>query len=171
MTTATSATQPATTPTLAPAASAATAAATAAPQAGSPEANKALMRRFVEEFQTAARSEVADELLAPDFVDHSLLPGFAAGPQGVKQLFASLHAALPDFQATIHDQVAEGDKVVTRKTFSGTHRGELMGVPPTGKHVAFTVIDIVRLRGGQIAEHWNLVDLLGLLRQLGAVPA
>jgi steroid delta-isomerase-like uncharacterized protein len=140
------------------------------PPVASPDANKAVMRRFVEEYQTARRVAVADELLALDFVDHSRMPGVASGPEGVKQLFAYIHAAFPDFRATIHDQVAEGDKVVTRKTFSGTHGGEFMGVPPTGRQVAFAVIDIVRLHDGQIAEHWNVVDLLGLMQQLGAIP-
>jgi predicted ester cyclase len=69
----------------------------------------------------------------------------------------------------IHDQIAEGDKVVTRKVFHGTHRGELMGIPPTGREVQIEVIDIVRVEGGQIVEHWNVVDRRGLLQQLGAL--
>jgi predicted ester cyclase len=70
----------------------------------------------------------------------------------------------------IHDQIAEGDKVVTRKVFHGTHHGELMGVAPTGREVQIEVIDIVRVEGGQIVEHWNVVDRLGLLQQLGVLP-
>jgi predicted ester cyclase len=72
--------------------------------------------------------------------------------------------------AVIHDQLSDGDKVVTRKTFQGTHRGELMGIPPTGNPVAFDVIDIVRVRDGQLVEHWNVIDTLGLMQQVGAVP-
>jgi predicted ester cyclase len=79
--------------------------------------------------------------------------------------------AFPDMRAEIHDQVAEGDKVVTRKTFYGTQQGEFMGIPPTGKKVAFDVIDIFRIADGRILEHWFAGDMLGLMQQLGAVPA
>jgi len=150
----------------APTASAASAVPTA-PAAGSP---RAVVRRFVEEYQTLGKLEVAEELLAPDFVDHAAVPGLPPGREGVKRLFAAFRAAFPDFRAVIHDQIEEGDKVVTRKTFHGTHRGELMGVAPTGKAVAFDVIDIVRVRDGRMCEHWNVVDQLSLLRQLGVVP-
>jgi steroid delta-isomerase-like uncharacterized protein len=131
---------------------------------------RAVVRRFVEEYQTLGKVEVAEALLAPDFVDHAAAPGMPAGREGVKRLFAAFRAAFPDFRAVIHDQIEEGDKVVTRKTFHGTHRGELMGVAPTGKTVAFDVIDIVRVRDGRMCEHWNVVDQLALLRQLGVVP-
>jgi predicted ester cyclase len=85
----------------------------------------------------------------------------------VRQQFDAFRAAFPDFRATIHDQIAEGDKVVTRKVFHGTHHGELMGVAPTGRPVEIEVIDIVRVKNGRIVEHWNVVDRLGLLQQLG----
>jgi len=86
-------------------------------------------------------------------------------------LFGMLHGAFPDLRVEIHDQVAEGDKVVTRKTFHGTHRGDFMGIPPSGAGVAFDVIDIVRVRNGKMTEHWNVVDALALMTQLGAIPA
>ena len=85
-------------------------------------------------------------------------------------LFGMLFAAFPDLRAEIHDQLEDGDKVVTRKTFHGTHAGEFMGMPPTGRSVAWDVIDIVRVRDGQLAEHWNVVDALALMQQVGAVP-
>ena len=134
------------------------------------EKNKRLVRKFIEEFQSGNNESVAEELLAPDFVDHSPFPGVAPDREGVKRLFAALHAAFPDLRATIHDQLAEGDRVATRKTFRGTHRGEFLGISPTGRMVTFDVIDIVRMDNGRIAEHWNVVDLMGLLQQIGVAP-
>jgi steroid delta-isomerase-like uncharacterized protein len=135
------------------------------------EANKQVVRRFVDEYQTAANEQSLAELLHPEVVDRSRPPGIAEGAEGVRQQFEAFRAAFPDFHAVIHDQIAEGDKVVTRKVFHGTHRGELMGIPPTGREVQIEVIDIVRVEGGQIVEHWNVVDRLGLLQQLGALDA
>jgi steroid delta-isomerase-like uncharacterized protein len=132
--------------------------------------NKGVMRRFVEEFQSGANESVAEELLAPDFVDHSPFPGVSPDRDGVKRLFAALHVAFPDLRATIHDQIAEGDRVATRKTLRGTHRGEFRGISPTGRAVTFDVIDFVRIEKGRIAEQWNVVDLMGLLQQIGAAP-
>jgi steroid delta-isomerase-like uncharacterized protein len=134
------------------------------------EKNKRAMRKFVEEFQSGGNESVAEELLAPDFVDHSPFPGVAPDREGVKRLFAALHVAFPDLRATIHDQLAEGDRVATRKTFRGTHRGEFLGISPTGRAVTFDVIDVVRIDKGRIAEHWNVVDLMGLLQQIGMTP-
>ena len=133
------------------------------------ETNKQVVRRFVDEYQTAAKQESFVELLHPDVVDRSRPAGIAEGSEGVRQQFEAFRAAFPDFRAVIHDQIAEGDKVVTRKVFHGTHRGELMGIPPTGREVQIEVIDIVRVDGGRIVEHWNVVDRLGLLQQLGAL--
>ena len=134
------------------------------------EKNKRLVRRFIEEFQSGNNESVAEELLAPDFLDHSPFPGVAPDRDGVKRLFAALHVAFPDLRATIHDQLAEGDRVATRKTFRGTHRGEFLGISPTGRMVTFDVVDIVRIDKGRIAEHWNVVDLMGLLQQIGMTP-
>jgi predicted ester cyclase len=77
--------------------------------------------------------------------------------------------AFPDFRAVIHDLIAEDDKVVTRKTFDGTHEGELLGIPPTGKEVTIELIDILRVADGEITDHWNVVDQLGLMQQLGVI--
>ena len=130
---------------------------------------KDVVRRFVDEYQTAADERAFDELLHPDVVDHSRPPGIAPGSEGVRQQFDALRAAFPDLRATILDQIAEGDKVVTRKVFTGTHGGAFQGVEPTGREVQIHVIDIVRVAGGRIVEHWSCVDRLGLLAQLGAV--
>jgi steroid delta-isomerase-like uncharacterized protein len=129
--------------------------------------NKQVVRRFVDEYQSAGDEQSFAELLHPAFVDRSRPTGIAAGAEGVRQQFDAFRVAFPDFHATIHDQIAEGDKVVTRKVFHGTHQGELMGIPPTGRQVEIEVIDIVRLEDGRIVEHWNVVDRLGLLQQLG----
>jgi steroid delta-isomerase-like uncharacterized protein len=132
--------------------------------------NQAIARRFIEEYQSEGDVSVAEEILADDFVDHSPFGPFSPDREGVKQLFAALRAAFPDLHAVVHDQCAAGDKVWTRKTFHGTNDGEFMGSPPTGKTVAFDVIDIVRVRDGQFVDHWNVVDALGLMQQLGAAP-
>lgn len=134
------------------------------------EENKAVVRRFNDEVISQGKLDVADELLAPTFVDRSALPGVPANREGVKALFAGFHSAFPDFHVTIHDQVGEGDLVATRKTFTGTHRGDLWGIPATGKQVAFGVIDILRVVDGKMVEHWTVVDQLGLMQQLGVIP-
>jgi steroid delta-isomerase-like uncharacterized protein len=124
------------------------------------EENKALVRHFVEEAQSRGNISAVDQFLTPDFVDQSALLGLPPTREGVKQLFTMLRTALPDLHATIHEQVAEGNKVVTRKTLSGTHHGELMGIPATGKQVAIEVIDILQIAGGKITDHWTVVDQL-----------
>jgi predicted ester cyclase len=78
--------------------------------------------------------------------------------------------AFPDSYFTIEDMIAEGDKVVTRKTFHGTHEGEFMGIPPTRRRVSISLIDIVRIAGGRVVEHWSLADNLGMMQQLGVIP-
>ena len=137
----------------------------------SAEQNKALVRRIVDEAQSGHNLDVVDELLAADFVDHSVPPGLPPSREGVKMQFAMFFSAFPDLHVVIHNQVAEGDRVVTRKTFHGTHQGDLMGIPATGRSVAFDVIDILRVQNGKITDHWNVVDQLGLMHQIGAIPA
>ena len=137
----------------------------------STEQNKALVRRMVEEIFNRGNMSLADEFLAPDFVEREELPpGIPSGREGVIQLTAMLHSAFPDFKATIDDIIAEGDKVVIRQTWSGTHKGEFMGVPPTGKSVSFGVLDIIRVAGGKFVEHWGQMDSMGMMQQLGAIP-
>ncbi len=135
----------------------------------SSESNKAITRRFVDEVQTEGNIGAVDDFLADSFVNHSVPPGLPPDREGVKQLFTMFRQAFPDFRAEIHDLVAEGDEVVTRKTFYGTHEGELFGIPPTGKQVTIELIDILRVADGKITDHWNVVDQLGLMQQLGAI--
>jgi predicted ester cyclase len=134
------------------------------------EESKRIVRRFIDEYQTGASDASFAELLHPDVVDHSRPPGIAPGAEGVRQQFDGFRAGLPDFRATILHQVAEGDLVITHKVFNGTHTGELVGIPPTGREVEILVMDVVRVADGRIVEHWGLVDRLGLLQQLGAIP-
>jgi predicted ester cyclase len=131
---------------------------------------KDIVQRFVDEFQTGCSETAFADLLDANVVDHNLPPGVAPGALGVHQQFDAFRAAFPDFRATILDQIAEGDKVVTRKVFTGTHMGALQGIAPTRRKVEIHVIDIVRVADGKIVEHWNCVDRLGLLAQLGALP-
>lgn len=134
----------------------------------STEDNKAIVRRFFAEVHQG-NLDGAEEVLAVDFVHHQ--PGSPTlNREAFKQLGSVFLSAFPDMQGIIEDQVAEGDKVSTRMTISGTHRGELMGIPPTGKQITFTEFAIDRLVDGKIAERWNLFDNLGMLQQLGVVP-
>lgn len=135
-----------------------------------PGQNSLVVRRFVEGYQSGHDVAVAEDLLADDFVDRSPFAGLPPDRNGVLMLFATLFDAFPDLRAEIHDQVEEGDKVVTRKTFLGTHTGDFMGIPATGRDVAWDVIDIVRVRDDKMVEHWNVVDALTLMQQLGAAP-
>lgn len=138
---------------------------------GSADENKALRRRFDEAVWERRDLAAVDAFFAPDFVDHAAIAGFAPGREGVKQRHAALFAAFPDCRLTIEDMVAEGDRVATRFAIRGTHRGEFFGIPPTDRPVTVTGIDVVRMAGGKIVEHWINFDHLGLLRQLGAIPA
>jgi predicted ester cyclase len=109
---------------------------------------------------------VSDELRSPHFVNHSAPPGALTGPEAGKLAFRAMRAAFPDLRVTIEDMLADGDRVVTRQTFAGTHRGEWLGVPPTGRVVSWALIDIVRLEGGRLEEHWAVADMLGLRARL-----
>jgi predicted ester cyclase len=135
-----------------------------------PGQNSVVVRRFVEEFQSKHDEAVAQELLAEDFVDGSPPAGLSPDRDGALTLHAALFVAFPDVRVEIHDQIEEGDKVVTRKTLKGTHNGEFMGIAATGCPVAWNVIDILRVRDGKIVEHWNVVDTLALIQQIGAIP-
>lgn len=134
------------------------------------EENKALGRREVEEIFSQGKLEVADEIYAPDFVDHDLvLPREMHGPEEMKEYVGMYRSAFPDLRVTLEDQVAAGDKVVNRWTAEGTHQGGFLGVAPTGNRVTFTGIHISRIAEGKLIESWENYDALGLLRQIGAV--
>lgn len=133
--------------------------------------NKAIARRFYAEVFGQGNMSVVDDLIASDFVDHNPPgPGFAPGREGVKQVVGMFRSAFPDLQFAAEDQIAEGDKVVSRLTAKGTHRGEFAGVPATGKTATIGVVDVLRFAGGRVVERWGQADLLGVMQQLGAVP-
>lgn len=133
------------------------------------EENKTRVRQIYEAISKGDLMAL-DHLLTADFVDHNPDPGQAPGLEGVKQGFAMFRTAFPDFQITLEDMIAEGDKVATRVTGRGTHKGEFQGIPPTGKQVTVAGIDIIRCAGGKCVERWGAFDNLGMMQQLGVVP-
>lgn len=136
----------------------------------SAESNKTIARRFYDELINAADVSRGDELVAPAFVDHPGVQGLPPGREGLLQFVSLAHTAFPDLHVAIEDLMGEGDRVAVRVTVSGTQRGVFMGtIPPTGKRVTWTGIDILRIANGRIVERWNQRDLLGLMEQLGAV--
>ncbi len=109
--------------------------------------------------------------LADDFVEHEALPGMASGRDAVRQLFAMMRAAFPDMHWVAEDVLVDGDKAVARVRMTGTNDGEFMGMPATGKSVGIQLIDIIRFGDDGLAhEHWGVLDMMGLMQQLGAVP-
>jgi steroid delta-isomerase-like uncharacterized protein len=136
----------------------------------STEDNKATDRRFIEEGWNQGNTAVFDELLAADYVGHDP-SGPMHGPEGFKQLYVTYRTAFPDTHLTIEEQIAEGDMVASRWTATGTHQGPLMGIPPSGKRVTIAGITITRFASGKPAEAWFNYDTLGMLQQIGAIPA
>jgi predicted ester cyclase len=111
-----------------------------------------------------------DAYFSPALIDHALPPGLPAGFEGRKVFVSAFITAFPDIHIHIEDTVAEGNKLVTRWSAHGTHKGDLMGVPPTGKEVSITGTAIDRFENGQSVEHWEIIDQLGLMQQLGVIP-
>ncbi|PZP56848.1 ester cyclase [Agrobacterium sp. MS2] len=129
--------------------------------------NKEVVRRFnIEVIQNG--SEVAfHALMSPDFINHAAPPGMPQGPESMWNTFEKvLRPALSNLKVVIHEQIAEADKVTTRKTISGIHSGTLLGVPATGRELTISVIDIVRIEGGRYAEHWGLNTLSNVIATL-----
>ena len=136
------------------------------------EQNKALVRRAVEEVWNGRNFANLSAFVASDIVIHATLPeGKIHGPEGIQHFYGALHNAFPDLHFTIEDQIAEGDRVVTRWTATGTHTGAFQGIPPTGTRFKLSGIDIDRIAGGKVVECWPNADELGLLQQLGVLPA
>jgi steroid delta-isomerase-like uncharacterized protein len=135
-----------------------------------PDEWKARARRLPDELLTQGDLAVADELLAADCRHHAPAP-LAPGGEGLKRWVAALRRAFPDLCAIVEDEVAEGDTVVQRLTLSGTHEGACCGMLPTGRRASWQVVAILHLNpDGKITEQWILADLLGVLRQIGALP-
>lgn len=131
------------------------------------EENKAIFRRIVEEGFNKGNLAIVDELVATNHVNHT---DNVHGPEEYKQFITMYRTAFPDLHMTIEDQIAEGDKVVNRWTSRGTHKGDLMGIPPTGKQITVMGMYVARIIGGKIVEEWGNFDALGMMQQLGVVP-
>ena len=131
-----------------------------------PEANKARQQALVERLQNRGELNRVAEFIRPDFVDHSKPPGLPDGIAGVAMVLGAIRQAFPDHDAKVVHMIAEGDMVATYKTFTGTHKGDFFGTPATGKRATIRVMDFVRYRDGKVAEHWNIVDMAGLMQQL-----
>ena len=135
----------------------------------STEENKAIVRRFFEEGPSKGDLDAANKLLAPNFILHVPIP-CSPGIQGINDVIMACRAVFEDLNVTVEDMVAEGDKVAARFTAHGTHNGAFMGLPPTGKPIAMTGMEIFRIENGRIAELWGEANLLGLMQQLGILP-
>lgn len=136
----------------------------------STEESKALVRREYEQGVNKKDFDVRDGTLASNYIGH--FPGVPPiqGIEAFKQFTSAFFTAFPDLQTTIEDLIAEGDKVAVRQTWRGTHTGNFLGIPPTGKQVVFTSTEFYRVAGGKLAEEWVELDMLGLLQQFGAIP-
>lgn len=131
---------------------------------------KALVRRMNDEVMTQGKLEVIDEIVADDFVEHQEFPGMTPDKEGLRATMAMFRDAFPDLKVETLGVVTEGDEVWCHSLATGTHQGELMGIPATGKTVSIAMIDRVRVRDGKAIEHWGVSDDLGMMTQLGVVP-
>jgi steroid delta-isomerase-like uncharacterized protein len=133
------------------------------------EANRAIVARFYETALNAGDVTVLEELASPDYEEHDPIPDQGTGRDGLRDRVRMIVDAFGQ-RFTVEDVIAEGDRVVVRWTGSGTHVGEFMGIPPTGRSFTISGIDIYRMADGKMAEHWHVVDQLALLGQLGLLP-
>ena len=134
------------------------------------ETNKQLVRRVFEEGINQGNLAVYDEIVAPNYVNHNF-PTPAPGAEGFKQVLGMFLAGFPDLQVTLEEILAEGDKVATRGYFTGTQRGEFNGIPATDKEAKVAYSDVWRVEDDQLVENWVQMDMMGLLQQLGVIPA
>jgi len=132
--------------------------------------SKMITRRLFEEMESQGNLDVADDIFANDFVNHTPF-GEMHGPEGAKQFVSKLRTAFPDLQVTVKDQIAEGDKVATHWTARGTHKAKFQNIPPNGKQIEIRGIVISQIANGKIVEQWGNPDVLGLMQQLGTIPA
>ena len=134
--------------------------------------NKDLVRAIPERIMTAGETDLIEELFAPDFVEHNPALGDVRGPDGFrKYVYEPFHRAFPNVTVTVEDIVAEGDRVVLRAGIRGTHEGEFMGIPPTGRRIDVPAFALHRVADGKVAERWTLFDGVSIRRQLEGAPA
>ena len=137
----------------------------------STDQNKAIARRLLEEVWNKGNLKALDEYVAPGAPNHDANNQIAPGPEGLKQVVSLYRSAFPDLRFTLELEIADGDFVAHRITATGTQRGDLPGIPATGKYSKVTGMTIVRFKDGKVAEGWSVFDQLGMLQQLGVVPA
>ena len=133
--------------------------------------NKEIFQRMTEEIFNKKNVDALGDFMAEDMVDHNPPPIEKPGLEGLKDMFRMYFSAFPDIKIQVEDVIAEGDKVVMRATTTGTHQGEFMGIPATGKTVSFGEIHVVRIEGGKMVEHWGIEDQMGMMQQLGVIPS
>jgi steroid delta-isomerase-like uncharacterized protein len=131
---------------------------------------KDLIRTFYEEVLNKGDLDRIPDLCTEDVVDHESPPEFPDGIEGVRAFVRMFREAFPDLQVTVEDELAEGDRAAARSRWTGTHEGEFMGVPPSGKRFEIEAIDMIRIVDGKCAEHWGVTDNMALMQQIGAVP-
>ena len=134
--------------------------------------NKQIVDEFIQALFTRGELDAVDRYLSPDFVNHDpTFPDEAGDRESMRSAGEVIRAAFPDWRSDLEELIASGDKVVERFTASGTHEGELMAIAPTGRTVTLPGINVFRLADGKIVERWGKLDMLGFMRQLGAIPA
>jgi steroid delta-isomerase-like uncharacterized protein len=138
---------------------------------GTTERNKVVIEKFLEEVINQNRMDLADDLVVEDFVELDPLPGQRQGREGLKEVLAMMRAAFPDIHWAVEEMVAEGDTVVTRFTWTGTHRGVFLGVPATGRNVSVKGVVIDQLADGKMSKSRILMDSLGMMQQLGVMSS
>lgn len=135
------------------------------------EKNKAVVGRYIEEFWNQGKDSIVDEIISDDYIRHDpSTPQVSGDKEGIQQLMKAFRVAFPDLHFTIEDQVPAEDKVAVRWTSTGTHQGDLMGIPPTGKSIAINGISIYRLAGNKLNGEWTIWDSMGMMQQLGVIP-
>jgi steroid delta-isomerase-like uncharacterized protein len=131
--------------------------------------NKTICNRFFEELHNRGNFDIVDEVVDPNVVSHDPFPGQAQGSTGLRDTMKIFRSAFPDLKVTLNDMIAEKDKVMTKFTVTGTHKGIFMDTPPTNNKISYEEIVILRLKEGKIIEHWAVADALSLMQQLGSI--
>jgi steroid delta-isomerase-like uncharacterized protein len=133
--------------------------------------HKGMARRWFTEVMNEGNEDTIDEICAPNFVDHDPLPGTGSDREGLHDFVKQVRSAFPDLQTSVDDMPVDGDEIAVRSTFRGTHQGDFMGIPATGRKVEVANYDFVRMENEQAVEHWGTIDSAALMEQLGATPA
>ncbi len=136
----------------------------------SAEENKAIVRQFIERVANQGNLDRTFEFISPELVDHAGAAGQAPGIENSMRAASLFRSAFPPWRSEIEDMFSEGDQVVFRGTSSGTHQGEFMGIPPTGKQISMSGVHIMRLSNGKVIEHWAPSDMMGFMQQFGITP-